>query len=295
MSANHTHILDSTPGAALAGDTRLGAVELVVADLDRSLAYYRDVLGLRLHRREGALAALGAGGEDLVLLAEQPDARRAGRHAGLFHFALLFDSREELARAALRLAAQGAPISGASDHGTLEALYLRDPDGIGIELAADRPREQWPEPAAYAAGPAPLDLHGLLETVAGEEPTRHAGEGLRMGHVHLQVSDLDAARRFYRDALGFGVVVDIGSAAFLATGGYHHHVGVNVWAGVGIPPAPPDAVGLRHWTLELDGPAELDALRARLDGLGLPYEARESGLLARDPAGIAVLAVAAGK
>jgi catechol 2,3-dioxygenase len=295
MSANHTHILDSTPGAALAGDTRLGAVELVVADLDRSLAYYRDVLGLRLHRREGALAAIGAGGEDLVLLAEQPDARRAGRHAGLFHFALLFDSREELARAALRLAAQGAPISGASDHGTHEAVYLRDPDGIGIELAADRPREQWPEPAAYAAGPAPLDLHGLLETVAGEEPTRHAGEGLRMGHVHLQVSDLDAARRFYRDALGFGVVVDIGSAAFLATGGYHHHVGVNVWAGVGIPPAPPDAVGLRHWTLELDGPAELDALRARLDGLGLPYEALESGLLARDPAGIAVLAVAAGK
>jgi catechol 2,3-dioxygenase len=131
---------------------RLGDVHLTVTDLDRLVAFYEDAIGLRVHRRDDWVAALGAGGEDLLVLYEEPGARRADRRAGLYHYALLFPSREELAHAALRLAARRTPIQGASDHGTHEAIYLADPDGNGIELAADRPRERWPVPLPTRAG-----------------------------------------------------------------------------------------------------------------------------------------------
>jgi catechol 2,3-dioxygenase len=284
----------STSGARLADATRIGAVELTVADLDRSVAWYRAALGLQPRAREGASAALGAGGEDLVVLHERRDARPAGRHAGLYHFALLLPSRQELARAALRLAATRTPIQGASDHGTHEAIYLPDPDGNGIELAADFPRERWPDisgPDGYGGGPAPLDLDGLLRAVAGEQPAPLAGPGLRMGHVHLHVSDLEAATRFYRDGLGFEVMTDLGSAVFVSAGGYHHHVGFNLWRGPGVPPAPADAVGLRHWTLVVAGAGELAAASSRLAEIGAEVEERDGGLLARDPCGIAVVVV----
>src|SRR5437763_4579412 len=282
------------PRALLADATRVGAVDLTITDLDRSIAWYQDAIGLRLHRREDGVAALGAGGEDLVVLHEQPGARRTGRHAGLYHFALLFPTRAELARATLRVAAARTPVDGASNHGTHEAIYLPDPDGNGIELAADFPREQWPDitgPGGYGAGPAPLDVQGLLTTVTGEEPTRHADPALRMGHVHLHVGDLAAATTFYRDGLGFEVMTDMGTAVFVAAGGYHHHVAFNVWRGRGVPPAPADAVGLRRWTLVLAADAELAALRERMARLGVEVEERDAGLLARDPSGIAVLAV----
>jgi catechol 2,3-dioxygenase len=285
----------STTGAALADATRVGAVHLTVTDLDRSLAFYEDAIGLHVHRREGAVAALGAGAEDLVVLHEDRVARPAGRHAGLYHVALLYPSREELARVTTRLAATRVPIEGASNHGTHEAIYLPDPDGNGLELAADFPREQWPDisgPEGYGGGPAPFDLDGLLATVAGETLTRRAAPGLTVGHVHLHVGDLDAATAFYRDGLGFEVMTNLGTAVFVSAGGYHHHVGVNVWRGRGVPPVPAGAVGLRHWTLIVDGADELDAVRERLRAIGAPVEPRADGLLARDPSGTAVLVVA---
>jgi catechol 2,3-dioxygenase len=287
----------STTGALLADATRLGAVELTVTNLDRAIAFYQDAIGLRLQRREDPVAVMGAGGEELVVLHEEPGARPPQRHAGLYHFALLFPTREELARAVLRVAQARVPIDGASNHGTHEALYLPDPDGHGIELAADFPRERWPDlsgPGGYGAGPAPLDVDDLLATVAGEPPAPSAAEGLRMGHVHLHVGDLEAATRFYRDGLGFEVVTDLGTAVFVAAGGYHHHVGFNVWRGRGVGPAPADAVGLRHWTLRVAGADELDAVRARLSELGVATEERADGVLARDPSGIAVLVSAGG-
>ncbi len=216
---------------------RLGAVHLTVSDLDRSVAFYEEAIGLRPHGREGAVASMGAGGEDLVVLHEEAGARRAGRHAGLYHYALLFPSREELARAALRLAATKTPIQGASDHGTHEAIYLPDPDGNGIELAADRPRELWPRPLEYTGGPHPLDLDGLLAAVAGEEPRREAGPGLAVGHVHLHVGELERGVGFYRDVLGFELMTFMpGAAAFVSAGGYHHHLAFNIWRGYGVPP-----------------------------------------------------------
>jgi catechol 2,3-dioxygenase len=285
----------STTGAALADATRLGTVHLTVTDLDRSVAYYDAAIGLQVHRREGTVAALGAGAEDLVVLHEDRAARPAGRHAGLYHVALLYPSREELARVTMRLAVTRVPIQGASNHGTHVAIYLPDPDGNGLELAADFPREQWPDissPEGYGGGPAPLDIDALLDTVAGETLTPRAAPGLTVGHVHLHVGDLDAATAFYRDGLGFEVMTDLGTAVFVSAGGYHHHVGFNVWRGRGVPPVPAGAVGLRHWTLVLDGAEQLAAVRERLRAIGAPVEETSAGILTRDPSGTTVLVVA---
>jgi catechol 2,3-dioxygenase len=273
---------------------RLGAVHLTVTDLNRSIAFYENSIGLRLRRREDGVAAMGVGGEDLLVLREEPGARRAGRHAGLYHYALLYPSREELARAAVRLATTQTPIQGASDHGTHEAIYLPDPDGNGIELAADRPREAWPDLADpdRGGGPEPLDTDDLLATVAVEVPRRAAGPGLAVGHVHLHVGDLERGLGFYRDVLGFEPMMFFpGQAAFVSAGGYHHHLGFNVWRGEGVPPVPEGTVGLRLWTVVLEDPKEVDMVRGRVGAAGIGAEEAEGGFLARDPWGIAVLFV----
>jgi catechol 2,3-dioxygenase len=290
-STTHTGAVPDAAPPKLPATLRLGAVHLTVSDLDRSVAFYEDAIGLRLHRRENSVAAMGAGEEDLLVLHEELGARRAGPHAGLYHYALLFPSREELARTALRLAATQAPVQGASDHGTHEAIYLPDPDGNGIELAADRPRERWPKPLDYAGGPHPLDLDGLLAAVAGEEPRREAGPGLVVGHVHLHVGDLGRGLGFYRDVLGFELMTFMpGAAAFVSAGGYHHHLGFNVWRGEGVPPAPAGRVGLRHWTVLLDDLKEVAAVRERVQAAGVEMEKREGcGFLVRDPWEIAAL------
>jgi catechol 2,3-dioxygenase len=273
---------------------RLGAVHLTVTDLNRSVAFYENSIGLRLHRHEGGVAAMGVGEEDLLVLYEEPNARRAGRHAGLYHYALLFTSRKELAHAALRLAATQTPIQGASDHGTHEAIYLPDPDGNGIELAADRPRERWPKPLNYTGGPHPLDLDDLLTTVAGDEPRGEAGSGLVVGLVHLHVGDLERGLSFYCDVLGFELMTFIpGAAAFVSAGGYHHHLGFNIWRGEGVPPVPEGRVGLRPWTVMLGDPEEVAAVRERVLAASMATEEREGGFLVRDPWGIAVLFVTA--
>jgi catechol 2,3-dioxygenase len=247
----------------------LGPVDLTVKDLDRAVAWYQRSLGLRVHTHEATTATLGDGTVTTVILHEDPLAQPAGRHAGLYHFALLYPSREELARAAARLAITQTPIEGASDHRTHEAIYLPDADGNGIELAADRARSEWPKDLGYAGGPAPLDFRALMGTIADEEPTAHVAPGLRMGHLHLHVGDIDQALAFYRDQLGFEVQANLGTAAFVSAGGYHHHLGVNVWRGRGVPGAPEHTVGLRHWTIELPQD-ELDAVRERV-------EARDAG------------------
>jgi catechol 2,3-dioxygenase len=259
---------------------RLGPVHLTVTDIDRSAAFYERAIGLQTQRRENGRAALGAGGEDVLVLVEEPDARPAGRHAGLYHFALLHPSRQELARAAKRLLVTRTAISGASDHGVSEAIYLPDPDGNGIELAADRPRERWGDLTdPTAIGPAPLDLDDLLASVADEEPQANAAPGLEVGHVHLHVGDIERALEFWRDAIGFEVTTSFPSAAFIAADGYHHHLGLNTWRGEGVPPVPDGVVGLRHWTIVFEDAAQVASVRERVPEL----EERPGGFLARDP------------
>jgi catechol 2,3-dioxygenase len=280
--------------ATLPATLRLGPVHLTVTDLERSIEFYEASIGLRKgsdplsdpdSRGLTPRAVLGAGGEDLLVLAEEPDARRAGRHAGLYHFALLHPSRLELARAAKRLIATRTAVSGASDHNISEAIYLPDPDGNGIELAADRPRETWgdlSDPTAIG-GPAPLDMESLLASVEGEEPRSEASAELKVGHLHLHVGDIEEALRFWRDGVGFEVMTRFPSAAFIAAGGYHHHLGLNTWRGEGVPPQPDGVVGLRHWTILLDDADDVAAVRARVEATGAELEDRPDGFLARDP------------
>jgi catechol 2,3-dioxygenase len=279
---------DETLAPQLPDTLRLGPVHLDVSDLDRSIEFYERVLGLQVHRRDGGAVAMGVGEDDLVVLNEEPNARPGGRHAGLYHFALLFASRRELARALLRLGNSGTRLEGASDHGVSEAIYLRDPDDNGIELYVDRPREQWPPPRTAGERvemyTIALDIRSLLAEAEDEEPQAQAGPGLQTGHVHLHVADVKRALDFYRDVLGFEVMVNLGSAAFVSAGGYHHHLGFNVWLGSDVTPRPPGTAGLRHWTVLLESSDQVDDVRARVRVAGMPAEDQDgSAFLVRDP------------
>ncbi len=284
------------PGVpGLPDDLRLGAVHVVVTDLDRSAEFYERAIGLRGSERgeeDGKRTVsftAGADTEDVLVLHERPDARSAGRHAGLYHFALLHPTRNELARALRRLVDTGTPIQGASDHGISEAIYLPDPDGNGIELAADRPRDRWGDLRdPTTIGPAPLDLQELLSTVASEEPAPHVDRDLRVGHLHMHVGHVEQALAFYRDIVGFEVMTHFDTAAFVSAGGYHHHLALNVWRGPGVPPAPDDAVGLHHWTVVID-PKSLNELRDRFEAAGVEIDEHGAGILVRDPWNAATL------
>jgi catechol 2,3-dioxygenase len=283
--------MSTTSAEVLPATLRLGAVHLTVRDLDRAIAWYERSLGLQLRARDGAAAELGPAGETVVVLHEDPQAAPPGRHAGLYHYALLYPSREELARAAVRLSQAPTPIQGASDHRTHEAIYLPDADGNGIELAADRPRESWPRDLGYARGPAPLDFDALLATIEGEPFRPQVADGLRMGHLHLHVGDIDQGLRFYRDVLGFEEQANLGSAAFVSAGGYHHHLGFNVWNGRGVGPAPEHTAGLRHWTIQLPAAEDVEAVRGRLDRAGIAAVPFGDGFTVRDPWQTAVVFV----
>jgi catechol 2,3-dioxygenase len=281
-----TSSASETASATLPDSLRLGAVHLTVTDLSRSIAFYEESIGLQLARREAGEAALGAGGEDLLVLTEEPQARPAGRHAGLYHYALLHPSRLELARAAQRLIESQTPVSGASDHKISEAIYLPDPDGNGIELAADRSREHWgdlSDPTSHG-GPEPLDMVSLMAMVEDAEPVALASSDLGVGHLHLHVGDVDGALEFWRDLVGFEVMTRFASAAFISAGGYHHHLGLNTWRGEGVAPMPAGTVGLRYWTVVLESVEDVAAVKARLVAAGAPVDERApDDFLARDP------------
>lgn len=278
-------------------EASIGAVDLGVSSLERSIEFYGKALGLRLHARQEGAARMGAGGRDLVRLEEVPGARRARHATGLYHFAVLLPSRADLATALRRLAAARAALGGASDHGVSEALYLSDPDGNGIEIYRDRPREAWPHAAdgSIFMSVDPLDLERLLEESAQSpgdlrggrvmaESLPPAPEATTIGHVHLHVADLETSERFYVDALGFDVVTRYGAEAlFVSAGGYHHHVGLNTWAGKGAPPPPPGSAGLRWFSLDHSSAAERERTLARLRGAGVEVERAGEDYLVRDP------------
>ncbi|MGE5178934.1 MAG: VOC family protein [Bacteroidota bacterium] len=274
------------PGASI------GAVKLTVSDLERALGFYRDSLGLTMRERHGGVARLFAGdaGPDLLHLEESPGARRAPRTTGLYHLAVLLPSRLDLAVALARLAETGGRLRGASDHGASEAIYLEDPDRNGIEIYRDRPRDEWPRAAdgSFLLPTDPLDLEGLLGELRGRSAPGRAGDpapaGTRIGHVHLHVADLDDARRFYVDTLGFDEMARYGDEAlFLSAGGYHHHVGLNVWAGRGAPPPPAGSAGLQWFSVEHSSDAERGATLARVRDAGIAVEPLGSDVLLRDP------------
>lgn len=269
--------------------TRVGRVRLQIADLARSLAYYEGTLGLRVLGRDASSALLGAHGAEtpLVALQQRAGARPAPQRGrtGLFHFAILLPDRPSLGRLARHLGERGERV-GMADHLVSEALYLQDPDNLGVEVYADRPRQTWRRSGReLVMATDPLDLPGLLRE-AGSEPWTGMPAGTTMGHVHLHVGDLGAAAAFYSDALGFDrTVSQYPGALFLATGGYHHHLGTNTWAGTDATPPPADEAQLLEWTIELPDPATLDAASQRLTRAGYPATLSGGALLVRDPWG----------
>lgn len=276
--------------ASLPPETRVGAMHLTVSDLERSIGWYEWALGLRVLRREGSRATLGAGGPDLLVLVEEPGARPARRVCGLYHYALLVPERRDLARWLLHVANERVPLAGLSDHFVSEAVYLSDPDEHGIEVYWDRPREQWEGQVAERMTTLPLDVDSVMSEL--DDPPVSAFEGLPpgtvMGHIHLRVSEIRLTTAFYRDVLGFGLMASLGDqAVFLSAGGYHHHVGANTWESAGAPPAPPGSARLRQATVLLPDEAARDSLVARVADAGQDPERLPggTGVLVRDPAG----------
>jgi catechol 2,3-dioxygenase len=272
--------------------TRMGTVRLSVADVDRSVAWYEHALGLRVQRRDDGVAALGAGGEDLLELVEEPGARPSDGFCGLYHFALLVPQRTDLARWLVHVARERVPLTGLSDHFVSEAIYLSDPDRHGIEVYWDRPRELWEGLVADRLTTLPLDVDDLLGSLGDPASATFDGlaAGTTMGHVHLRVARIPETTAFYRDTMGLALMAALaGSAAFLSAGGYHHHVGANAWESAGAPPAPAGTARLLGATIVLPDAASRDEVADRL--ATTEHEIEEAGgrLLVRDPSGNALL------
>src|SRR5215212_4015879 len=283
----------------IAADTTVGAVHLTVADLDRSIEYYTGAIGLSVLSRDGAVLRLGApDGAELLVLHEEPGAQPVQGHTGLFHFALLLPERAALARWLVHAAQARVPLSGMSDHLVSEAIYLRDPDWHGIEIYRDRPRSEWPADGSGGVrmDTIPLDTDSLLGALADPSSVgEYEGmpRGTTMGHVHLHVADIADSERFYRDVMGFDVMAHMPEATFLSAGGYHHHLGANVWAGRGASPPPAGSAALRHATIVLPDAAERDRVADRIADAGQEPEEHDGGVLVRDPGGNALLLSAA--
>jgi catechol 2,3-dioxygenase len=250
----------------IAPDTRMGLVELSVSDLDRTLAYWQDAVGLRVLSREDGTAEVGADAP-LVRFVEEPGARPADGFTGLFHVALLVPDRASLGRFLAHAARAQIPLEGLSDHDVSEAIYLRDPDRHGIEVYADRPREQWEGRVWERMTTRPLDTGSLLAEAGEDAPFDGLPDGTTVGHVHLRVRDVDETVGFYRDALGMGLTAQLGrQAAFLSAGGYHHHVGANTWETLGARPAPEGTARLLGFTIVLPDADELERVAELIGG-----------------------------
>ncbi|NUQ20141.1 MAG: VOC family protein [Gemmatimonadaceae bacterium] len=283
---------EAPTGFRLPDATRLGRVSLQVGDLARSLAFYEQVLGLRTVERTATHAVLAAHGDDRPIL--ELDARPGTRavpqrgRLGLYHFAILLPDRASLGRFVRHLGEIGAR-AGAGDHLVSEALYLQDPDGLGIEVYADRPRDQWRRIGRQLVmATDPLDVHDLVRA-GGDAPWTGMPAGTTIGHVHLHVGDLERGAAFYSAALGFDRVVwSYPGALFLSAGGYHHHLGTNTWAGSGARPAADDEAKLLEWTIELPETGTVEAAAAALESAGHAVERDDAGVVTRDPWGTRV-------
>jgi len=268
----------------------IGIVKLKITNLERSLRFYQEVIGLQLLRREGHLAELTADGEKALLILEESEQFHMlqGRNvSGLYHFAILLPDRVSLGLALRNLIKHQIPV-GQGDHLVSEALYLNDPDRNGIEIYADRPRDTWQrdEMGEYKMSTDPVDIQGLLN-ISEQAEWSGLPAGTKIGHVHFHVGDLNLARQFYTEVLGFDIVAHYGQdALFISAGGYHHHIGLNIWAGVGAPPNPEDATGLRYFTITLPDEEALQAIKDRLTQSGIAYQQESKSISLTDPFGI---------
>ena len=274
--------------------TRLGHVSLIVANLENQIAFYQQALGFKLHWREANKAGLGAGNADLIRLVEEPNLKKYRGVTGLYHFAVLFPSRRELAWARLSvLKYRNHP----TDHIMTKTTYLDDPEGNGIELYAESPEDgiftvenndfvTRRADGTLSDGREPLDVKALFSLLSEDDKLdAPIPSETRVGHVHLYVRNVQEAVDFYHGIIGFDVMGNSSTfqAAFISAGGYHHHLGLNAWQGEGAPPPPADAVGLRHFTIDLPNQQALDEVVARINHAEIAFNQTEDGLLLVDP------------
>ena len=276
--------------------TMMGHISLTVANLDNQIEFYTKAMGFKLHWKDGTKAGLGAGGNDLLLLTEEPDRKKYRGVTGLYHVAYVFPNKHELAIAVARLFAIKYPNSP-TDHIMTKTTYLDDLEGNGIELYCESPEdgtwrfangkyESIRADGSWSDGREALDLEELFSHLADEDKLDvPVPSELRIGHVHLHVRDVDEAVDFYHGILGFDImgVAKAYNMGFVSAGGYHHHIGLNTWQGAGAPPPPEDAVGLRYFTIDLPDQNAYDEVVARVDESGISSNQTEAGLLLHDP------------
>ena len=281
----------ATPTFANRTPLHIGAIGLIARDLDLLANYYRDLLGLTELERTGRVARLGVGGVTLIEIEHRPNAKPDdSATAGLYHTAFLMPTRQDHARWILHIAKNRLPISGASDHGVSEAFYLDDPEGNGIEVYNDRPQEQWQrENGLIVMSTKQLDIEAIVREVDPATSSYiSAPDGLRIGHVHLRVGNVEKAEAFYRGAVGLDLTRRRGGATFMSSGGYHHHVGANVWNSDGAGRRDDDSAGLSWFSIETAGGAAIDAAQSRLKAANAPITPIAGGFETADPWGTRV-------
>jgi catechol 2,3-dioxygenase len=279
--------------------TRLGHVHYTVANLEGQIAFYRDILGFQVHWRDGKSAGLGAGKADLLRLTQLDGAKQVRGATGLYHTAFLIPTRWDLAHLLKRIIQTQTTIQGLSNHGTHLAIYLPDAEANGIELAWDFPKEKWPqtflEMIQNNHGFDPYEL--MRETTQDSRTWEGMSPDSQIGHVHLHVADIEAGDKFYREVLGFEIPYmnkDIPAQyarqmRFFSAGGYHHHIGTNIWQGANAPRPPVDATGLRYFTVILPNADELTRLVTHIQSKDVAIETVDNGTLVHDPSGNGIL------
>jgi catechol 2,3-dioxygenase len=278
-------------------EASLGHVHYTVANMQIMTDFYQAILGFSIHWQRDNQTALGAGKEDLLVLTELPGAQPSRNTTGLYHTAFLYPSPWELAQVLTRIAETKTPIDGTSDHGTHWAIYLADPEGNGIELAWDRPQEEWPDlQQAMKSGhmdqvSRPLYPEQILEALKeSTEVWRGAHADTRVGHVHLYVATIPQTKHFYGDVLGFDTPIDVPEygVAMFSVGGYHHHIGANTWKGVGLPSQSATSTGLRYFSIVLPSKKDVRDLHQRLVLQQVHVLEEESSIVFKDPSGIGI-------
>jgi catechol 2,3-dioxygenase len=286
-TAQNIHAAISEQTARLHPASDVGTATFKVADLERSIRFYNEFIGLETLARSEQGASLGAGKRAILNLEAVPGARRQPANTtGLYHAAILLPDRHALAVKISQLSALKYPL-GYADHLVSEAFYLSDPDGNGLELYRDRPRSEWGwENGAIRMATDPIDFNSFFKEVDGEDPISASARmpaGTKLGHMHLRVADIPAAEQFYHGVLGFDVTAQMPSALFLSAGGYHHHLGMNTWESKGgLPPVEPSA-GLREFSLLLPDEAELERLMRQIEMAGVPVTAGVKSFTVLDP------------
>ena len=285
---------------SIATKTGVGAVEIAVTDADRAQRFYRDYVGLTQLPSDGPELRYGVAGRELVVLHPGADRPVVPHRSGLYHLAILVPDRRELARVIARLARLRWD-QYPTDHVMTKANYLWDPDGNGIEIYTESPEDgtmgmvngtfgAWDRDGRPRSGRDPIDLEELFSHLHdGDSLDAPMPDTTRMGHVHLHVADVDDALRFYHDLVGFDVMGHVPGVGFVSAGGYHHHLGLNEWAGKGARPAPPGTSGLRRYTVELPARSDLADVVGRLEHGDVAVVEEANGFAAVDPSANRVL------